>query len=130
MQSDQEPTNYRPPTSAAEVLQRYQAGERCFRNLDLPEGSSFRAADLSDADFKNSWLSGVDFRESNLQRVCLEESNLKLSDFTCADLRGASMCGSTLCGAQLSGANVEGVRFEDATYYGAVIDDIRKLVTE
>jgi uncharacterized protein YjbI with pentapeptide repeats len=122
------PADYHPATTAEEVLRRYQAGERFFRNTDLPGGSSFRDAVLTGSDFKNSFLSEIDFQRADLRQVCFDESNVKLSDFQGADLRDASFRGSALCSAMFAGAKVDGVCTEDATYYGAAVTDIRELV--
>jgi uncharacterized protein YjbI with pentapeptide repeats len=121
------PLNYRSPTTAEEVLSRYQAGERYFPNTELPVGSSLARSILAGSDFKGSWLSEVDFQSADLRHVCFDESNVKLSDFRHADLSDASFRGSALCGATFAGAKLDSVRAENATYYGAPITDIRKL---
>ena len=50
----------------AEVLRRYQAGERDFRGADL-RGLRFRGATLAGADFSGADLRGTDFLEADLR---------------------------------------------------------------
>ncbi|MFM9087741.1 MAG: pentapeptide repeat-containing protein, partial [Cyanobium sp.] len=50
----------------AEVLRRYQAGERDFRGADL-SGLRFRGATLAGADFSGADLRGTDFLEADVQ---------------------------------------------------------------
>ena len=50
---------------AREILQRYQAGERDFRNVNL-RGQSFRKANLAGADFSYADIRGANFAEANL----------------------------------------------------------------
>ena len=71
----------------AEVLRRYQAGERDFRGADL-RSLEFRGETLAGADF-----SGADLRGSN---------------FLDADLRGAKFIGAR-CGLPLMGWLGQGV---------------------
>ena len=58
---------------AEEVLERYQAGERNFKRVNL-QGQSFKGKDLSGADF-----SEADIRGSNFTKA-----NLKGANFSCA----------------------------------------------
>ena len=118
---------YQAAKSAEEVLRRYSDGERFFQGTDLPEGASFQKADLSRADFSDSWMSGVDFRSANLQNVRFDKSNVKCSDFRNGDLTGASFRGALLYGATFAEAKLDNVCTEDATWYGATVTDIRVL---
>ena len=52
--------------SQAEVLRRYQAGERDFRGADL-SGLRFRGQTLAGADFSGADLRGTDFLEADVQ---------------------------------------------------------------
>ena len=115
------------PSTAEEIVARYQAGERNFARTELPEDSCLRGANLAGANFKNSWLSCVDFREADLRGTLFEECNVKVSDFRRADLRGASFRGSTLCGVLLKDARLDAVLIDGATYYGGAVDDIQFL---
>ena len=50
---------------ASEVLQRYQAGEGDFKNVNL-RGQSFRKDNLADADFSYADIRGANFAQANL----------------------------------------------------------------
>ncbi|MGP0017922.1 MAG: pentapeptide repeat-containing protein [Candidatus Sulfotelmatobacter sp.] len=121
------PSGYHPPESANELLSRYGSGERYFRGVDLPGGSTLNGAVLAGSDFKNSWLSDIDFRSADLRNVCFDETNVKVSNFRGADLRGASFRGAALCGAVFAEAKLDDVCTEGATWYGANVTDIRVL---
>ncbi len=54
--------------SQAELLRRYQAGERDFRGADL-RGLRFRGATLAGADFSGADLRGTDFLEADLREA-------------------------------------------------------------
>ncbi|MBM5818379.1 MAG: pentapeptide repeat-containing protein, partial [Cyanobacteria bacterium K_Offshore_surface_m2_239] len=73
--------------SQAEVLRRYQAGERDFRGADL-RSLRFRGATLAGADFSGADLRGTDFLE--------------------ADLRGATFVGARFGMPWLRGLFVQG----------------------
>ena len=113
--------------SAQEILRRYSNGERNFVGIEIPEGDSLRGADLSGANFKNSWLSIVDFRDAILRDVCFDNTNVKISDFRGADLTGASFREALLCGSCFTKAKLEDVAIEGATWYGGPVRDIREL---
>ncbi len=55
---------------AAEVLKRYQAGERNFRRLNL-RGQSFKDKNLSGADFRECDIRSTDFSNANLREAKL-----------------------------------------------------------
>lgn len=122
-----QPPGYRPPTSAEELIRRYQAGERWFAGTDLPDGAVLRDADLSGANLRACWLSDADFRGADLRGTAFDGSNLKLSDFRDADLSGASFRESLLCGARVSGARIEGTVVDGATFYGAPLVSLSDL---
>jgi uncharacterized protein YjbI with pentapeptide repeats len=52
--------------SQAEVLRRYQSGERDFRGVDL-SGLRFRGESLAGADFSGADLRGTDFQDADLR---------------------------------------------------------------
>jgi uncharacterized protein YjbI with pentapeptide repeats len=113
--------------SRAEILEKYESGERNFQGTELPEGSSFAGHVLADCDFRNSWLFGTNFNRADLRKVCFDESNLKCCDFRGANLQGASICESVICGSNFEGANVDGVCTEGTTWYGANVTELQVL---
>jgi hypothetical protein len=83
-----------------ELVQRYEAGERCFRGIDVTGadlcGANLHRADLTEANLSEAGLKGV-----NLTGAYLDVANLRR-----ADLRGAKLCGAYLVGADLSEADL------------------------
>ena len=116
-------SGYEPPRSAEEILRRYAAGERVFRDADLPEGSSFRGATLAGAIFKEAMLHSVDFRGADLRGVQFVNSNVKCSDFRSADLWDAVFTGTSVEATFWEGANVVGADFAEAFFHGSPIRD-------
>ena len=118
-------------TDVNEILRRYQAGDRDFQGANVPEDTSLRGVNLAGANFSESWLSCVDFKDADLRGVCFDACNVKCSDFRGADLSGASFRGALVCGALIDGrTKLDHVATEGATYYGAPVDDLRKLISE
>jgi uncharacterized protein YjbI with pentapeptide repeats len=64
--------------SQAEVLRRYQAGERDFRGADL-SGLQFRGQTLAGVDFSGTDLRGTDFLEADLRRATFVGARFGLS---------------------------------------------------
>jgi uncharacterized protein YjbI with pentapeptide repeats len=103
--------DYQPPRSADELVQRYNAGERYFRDVDIPDGSDLRKSTLAGATFDHGWLSDIDFRGANLRQVSFLHCNVKCSDFREADLEGAIFTGSLVEATYFEDANLTGVSF-------------------
>jgi uncharacterized protein YjbI with pentapeptide repeats len=118
------PREHGTPTSSEELLREYAAGQRLFRDADIPDGSSLQNAVLAGAVFKDSWLSDVDFRGADLRGCRFESCNLKCSDFREADLRGAAFTGYTPIEATMwDGPKVEGTDFSGVTFHGSYVSD-------
>lgn len=83
---------------SAELLERYQQGERNFSNLNL---SRFM---LYEADLRGSNFSGAN--------LCY--ANLSGADLGNADLSGANLSESNLCGTNLENANCQGADLRNA----------------
>ncbi len=101
-----------------ELLERYKAGERDFRGVDL-HGANLtrvilRGANLSDANLIGADLSGTDLRHANLRGACLYGANLSWAELGWADLGGVllrytNLRGTKLLHASLTGAQCDGV---------------------
>lgn len=75
---------------AKEVLSRYAAGVRDFRQLDL-KGISLVRANLSGADLTGTSLRGSDLSGANLSNTNLNWSSLKGANLNKTNLKGAKM---------------------------------------
>ncbi len=100
------------------LLQRYAAGERDFRGIELPENTDLSHAILEGANFDESWLGIVNFQGADLQNVSLLNCHLKITDFRNADLRGAILTGSSIEAARFFGARLENANFVGVSFYG------------
>ncbi len=96
-----------------ELLEKYAAGVRDFRGVDLGEevlswlnlrGADLRGANLTGANLNWSDLTGADLRSANLTGADLNWTNLNQADLREANLSGASMSATALHGADWSGA--------------------------
>ena len=111
-------------TTAAEIIARYQNGERLFDGVELPDGDSFAGVTLAAATFRNAWLFGADFTGADLRGAIFENANVKCVDFSSADLRHAQFRSVVLCGSKFSGARIAESRVFDASFYGADITSL------
>jgi uncharacterized protein YjbI with pentapeptide repeats len=75
---------------ANEVLRRYAAGERNFRQADW-RGISLAKANLSGVDLTGAHLSNADLSDSDLSSANLNWAGLKGANFSRANLRRAKM---------------------------------------
>ncbi len=75
---------------ANEVLRRYAAGERNFRQADL-RGISLTKACLKEIDFTGANLSNSDLSDSDLSKANLNWVNLRGANLSGAHIKGAKM---------------------------------------
>lgn len=116
------------PVTVDEILQRYRAGDRDFRQSELPDGASFRGQDLSGAIFDGSWIFAADFSHATLRGVSFRTSNVKCCDFSGADLTGVDFRGAGIDAGIFTMARLVDIRLEGATAYGFVLRDDTRLV--
>lgn len=103
-----------------ELVDRYEAGERNFRGLDLDgETLDLRGSNLTGADFSGSFIF-ADFRGANLECCVFERANVKTCDFRGANLRGASFREAAVDAADFSGAEMAGACFDGASAFGHI----------
>ncbi|BAY42808.1 pentapeptide repeat protein [Scytonema sp. HK-05] len=91
---------------ANEVLRRYAAGERNFRQAD------WRGISLAKAN-----LSGVDLSGAHLNNADLSNSDLSSANLNWAGLKGANFSGANLKGAKMPNGRMHNDRLESANYF-------------
>ena len=103
--------------SSAELLARYQTGQRVFRNLDVTDhdGAALVGADLRGIDIEDCFiacdLTGADLRDARVN------ANVKTCNFSNADLRNADFRSSALCATCFGGSRMDGAQFEGAYFH-------------
>ncbi len=102
--------------SAAEILKRYQNGERYFCDIDM-ENESFEGATLQGVTFERSFLY-ADFRGANLKNSKFINGNIKCCDFRDADLTNAHFENVAIESSAFKGAVVEGIYFDRNWCFG------------
>jgi len=120
-----------------ELLRRYAAGERDFREADL-WGAGLLGADLSEANLKrtnlrkaNLWGAylrkanfwGAYLREANLKGANLKGANLSRTDLSEFDLSGFNLSKANLSGCYLIASKLLNANLNAATLTGACIED-------
>ncbi len=120
---------------ADKLIQRYNSGERNFRDVSLREadlrgvdlsGADLSGANLYGADLRKANLSGADLRKANLygvdlRKACLYEADLREADLYAAELGGANLGRANLYGADLSGADLHGADLTSTDLTGALL---------
>ncbi len=81
--------------SADDFLRRYNAGERCFNEVDL-----------TGASLQGLYIIGVNLRGAVLRKACLSRSSFLASDLAGADLREADLSHTSFVGSNLSNSNL------------------------
>ncbi|MDY6784919.1 MAG: pentapeptide repeat-containing protein [Cyanobacteriota bacterium] len=108
----------RPPqrkiaaTDVGELLQRYAAGGRNFRYINLQN------AQLAEVDLYQADLIGANLQGANLNNAVLDEVKL-----IAANLIGANLEGASLRKAKLMGANLRSANLVNADLTGADLSD-------
>ncbi|MGG6239524.1 pentapeptide repeat-containing protein [Nodosilinea sp. AN01ver1] len=103
----------------ADVVKRYQAGERDFRGIHLHGSKVLKQINLSGADLREAYLSSVDLTSANLSNANLEGADLSGSDLRHANLSGANLNRARLRYARLIQANLADATLVDADLKGA-----------
>lgn len=98
--------------SAEELIERYAAGERDFRGIDL-NNQVLEGVNLTGANLRRAKLHGIQLKGANLTGIKLRK----------ADLRQVDLTGANLCGADLSGASLHQVNLQDANLRGVDLSD-------
>ena len=123
----------KPPTTAAELVRRYNVDERAFQGADLQDVELHNAnlvdaclmdANLRRANLRRANLQEADLTRANLQSACLVDAclvdaNLVDACLVDANLRRANILGANILGANLQGANLQGVSLQRAGLQGA-----------
>ena len=85
--------------------------------------SSFRGADLTDANLAGANLMGCDFENANLTRACLDGADLRRANLRNANLKFASLVGARLSDACLDGADAQAANFHGANFQACRIPE-------
>jgi Pentapeptide repeats (8 copies) len=103
--------------NGTQLQQRYKAGDRDFRGIDLSNANlvwfELSGADLRDTNLNHANLSGANLSEANLSG----STNLAFADLSRTDLQNANLRGTRLEGANLEGAILEGALYDDSTKF-------------
>jgi uncharacterized protein YjbI with pentapeptide repeats len=110
---------------AQEFIERYDAGERDFGQVDLA-GANLAGADLSGASLVAADLSGVNLEGTDLGGADLYAVNLQGAILVAVDLRRADLRRSKLCSADLREAYLQGADLREANLAGAIMPDGRR----
>lgn len=119
----EQPPDQTTGQAAADLLQRYAAGERQFIGINLREANlaaarlglaNFQQANLTWANLQAASLNHTDLRNAKLTCAQLQHANLQSADLRGANLQGAQLCGANLSWTRLSGANLTGADLTDA----------------
>ncbi|ACB53560.1 rfrA family pentapeptide repeat [Crocosphaera subtropica ATCC 51142] len=118
-QKDTFTITYTPPkqreirvTEAAELLQRYQLGERNFQQAEL-SNMNLQKLNLEDINLIGANLSGTNLQNSNLNRAKLIAANLKNANLTGVSLVKAKLIGADLTNANLTDADLTNTDLTD-----------------
>ncbi len=109
--------DYKPPTSAEELLARYAKGEREFWSVRMT------GADLHDARLVGADLRGADLADANLRGAGLADTRFGEADLSGADASGANFIRSDLRSANLHAANLRGADLRGTNLMRVVLDD-------
>lgn len=100
-----------------EICERYAAGERNFRGLDLA-GINLSQFNLAGADLSQSNLSGARLNGACLHKALLKGANLQNADLQSADLVDADLSGANLTNADLRAAFLWRTNLTSAKLHG------------
>lgn len=103
------------PMKTAELISRYRAGQRDFRNLNLIA-----------ANLRNMNLSGANLSGANLTKANLTNTNLSQANLSDAILTGANLTETNLIRANLTNANLIQVDLSHADLRGAILRNVLK----
>ncbi len=103
-----------PIKNAAELLEKYAAGERTFTGAELG-AVDLRAANLRGVDLSYADLSAANLSQTNLRGADLSYANLSEANLQSSDLRGASLIGTDLRAALLETADLKEADYDPVT---------------
>ncbi len=131
-------TNQSLQVVSRQLLKRYVAGERdfrqvnlsgetmswaCLKNADLQEanldGTILQGASLSKANLRSTSLRGINLMTADLAGANLTDANLTDANLREADLQGADLTGANITDADLTDANLRGTKMPDGTVMSA-----------
>ncbi len=133
--ADEDTTPDDQPVSAEELLSRYAAGERDFRevyfgNIELP-GANLVGCDFTKADFGGALLNQADLSDCNCTEANFGHAVMMNCLMKNTILQGAHFNNAYLTESDLSGADLRDADFRSTSLYGAnVTNTIRNITTD
>ncbi|EAZ90387.1 pentapeptide repeat-containing protein [Crocosphaera chwakensis] len=109
-------------TEAAELLQRYQLGERNFQQAEL-SNMNLQKLNLENINLIGANLSGANLQYSNLNRAKLIAANLKN-----ANLKGVSLVKAKLIGADLTNTNLTDADLTNADLTNVILNNTQGIM--
>lgn len=109
-------------TQAAELLQRYQLGERNFRQAELSN------MNLQKLNLEKINLIGANLSGANLQYSNLNSAKLIAANFKNADLTGASLVKAKLIGADLTNTNLTDADLTNADLTNVILNNTQGIM--
>jgi uncharacterized protein YjbI with pentapeptide repeats len=113
------------------LLQRYAAGERDFRNVNL-KGENLNRANLSGIDLSGADLSGANLYSANLElaelaSINLQGSNLQEARLFKANLQQANLSNANLKSSYLVAANLQKANLQKANLQRAILPRLKNM---
>ncbi|MEW6491053.1 MAG: pentapeptide repeat-containing protein [Cyanobacteriota bacterium] len=113
------------------LLQRYAAGERNFRNVNL-RGENLKRASLSGIDLSGADLSGANLYGANLElaelaSINLEGANLQEARLFKANLQQANISNANLKSSYLVAANLQKANLQKANLQRAILPRLKNM---
>lgn len=113
------------------LLQRYAAGERNFRNVNL-RGENLKRASLSGIDLSGADLSGANLYGANLElaelaSINLEGANLQEARLFKANLQQANLSKANLKSSYLVAANLQKANLQKAKLQRAILPRLKNM---
>ncbi|WP_107668733.1 pentapeptide repeat-containing protein [Cyanothece sp. BG0011] len=109
-------------TEAAELLQRYQLGERNFQQAELSN------MNLQQLNLENINLIGANLSGANLQYSNLNGAKLIAANFKNANLTGVSLVKAKLIGADLTNTNLTDADLTNADLTNVILNNTQGIM--
>jgi uncharacterized protein YjbI with pentapeptide repeats len=123
---DEQPKDYKPPTTPHDLLERYGKGERYFPNTSLSGGElnkvTFEYANFKDADFKLAKLNFCNFKNCDFQNADADTCIVFNTSFEACIVEGMKLRGATLEVARFANCKLSNVDLSSASLDHLTLD--------